>query len=415
MQLAVVAPRAAAPCNHGSSVRAWNLYRHLSLRHEIRQFSQLGLTGGWRGLGRETWIAPTYHERYCRHPLALAVSAVSERAWPTSPVASGLGLRLARPRALRELLEWADITLVEFPWQFGQCARTQRDGLLVYSSHNVESVKFASFADAQGVPTRRSLWLRAIARMEAATVARADLVVCVSAAERREFIRRYGADPRRTVEVPNGADTERYAPVPLETKAARKQQLALPPRPTVVFAGSTAPPNRVAVRWIRRLAASTDRFTFLVVGPVAAPEHAGSFVATGLVDDIRPYLEAADFAVCPIEHGAGTKIKLWESLAAGLPSVAFRQSVNGTELQDRRHLLVADASELSLLAALERLDADPAYASALAGAARAFVAEQHDWRLSARKLESALLELLARCQPPARGLRAAATSAERAG
>jgi len=124
--------------------------------------------------------------------------------------------------------------------------------------------------------------------MEAAAVSRADLLVCVSAAERREFIRRYGADPRRIVEVPNGADAERYAPVPPEIKAARKQQLALSSRPTVVFVGSTAPPNRVAVRWIRRLAASTDRFTFLVVGPIARPEHGGSFTATGLVDDVSP-------------------------------------------------------------------------------------------------------------------------------
>jgi glycosyltransferase involved in cell wall biosynthesis len=396
MRLAVVAPRAAAPCSQGSTVRAWNLYRHLSLRHEVRQLSQAGLTGGWRGLSRETEIAPRYHERYCRHPLALLASAVSERAWPSSPVASGLGLRLARPRALGELMAWADVTLVEFPWQFAHCKRTRPGAIVVYSSHNVETVKFASFATAQGVRTRGSLWLKAIARMEAAAVSHADLVVCVSAAELDGFVRRYGADPARLVEVRNGADTQRYAPVPAATKAARKEQLGLPSRPTVVFVGSTAPPNRVAARMIRRLAASTDRFTFLVVGPVAPAERAGSFVATGLVDDVGPYLEAADLAVCPIAHGAGTKIKLWESLAAGLPTVAFPESVTGTGLVDGRHLVVAADGEPSVLAALDRLGTDTAYASALASAARAYVVERHDWRLSARRLESALLELVER-------------------
>ena len=396
MRVAVIAPRAAAPCNRGWSVRAVNLYRHLSARHEVRQLSQLGLTSGFPGLRRETWITPTYRERYLRHPLAFAAAAVGELAWPASPVASGLGLRLARPRALRELLAWADVSLVEFPWQFAECARTRPDALLVYSSCNVEALKFASYAQAQGVWPERSRWLDTIVRMEAAAVRRADLVLAVSAEERLEFVRRYGADPERVVEVPNGADTERYAPTPPALRALRKRELGLPSRPTVLFMGTTAPPNAFGWRLLRRVAAASDRFTFLVVGPVARPERTGSLVATGRVPDILPYLQAADLAVCPIEHGAGTKIKLWESLAAGLPTVASSESLARTHLEDGRHLLVADSTEPALLAALTRLTDDPALAHTLATEARHHLVHHHDWRHSAHTLETALHTLLER-------------------
>lgn len=396
LRIAVISPRPAAPRDQGSTVRTCSLFEHLSARHEVRQLTQLGLARGWRdGLGSDAWITPTYHERYYRHPLARLPAGWSERSWPDGPVAGGLGLRLAAPRVLDDLLGWADVTVVDFPWQFSYCVRVRPDGLFVYLSHNVEAVKFASFAEALGIRWGVRPWLRAIRRMEAGAVSRADLVVAVSAEDRLELVRRYGADLGRVIEVPNGADTERYASTSWEQRARRKRQLGLPDRPVVLFMGSSAPPNRAALRWIRRLAESTDRFTFLVVGPVARPRRDPAFVATGYVDDVRPYVEAADLAICPVEHGAGTKIKLWESLAAGLPSVAFPESTQGTGLRHGQHLLVAEKSEAALLAALERLADGPRLAGSLAEEARRLVVERHDWALGARTLEAALLQLVA--------------------
>ena len=99
-------------------------------------------------------------------------------------------------------------------------------------------------------------------------------------------------------------------------------------------------------------------------------------------------------SLCPIEHGAGTRIKLWASLAAGLPSVAFPESLRGTDLRHGEHLLVAEKSAAGLLAALEQLAGDAGLAHRLAAEGRALVVERHDWRLSAARLEAALQEVL---------------------
>ncbi len=147
----------------------------------------------------------------------------------------------------------------------------------------------------------------------------AELVIAVSDADRDLFVAHYAADPARVVVAPNGADTDTYTPSDDRARRRAKRRLGLPDKPTVIFAGGDVAPNRAGLRHVERLANLTDRFTFLVVGPVARPRRGGNVVATGFVEDLRLHLQAADLAICPIEHGGGTKIKLLEALAAGLP------------------------------------------------------------------------------------------------
>ncbi len=103
---------------------------------------------------------------------------------------------------------------------------------------------------------------------------------------------------------------------------------------------------------------------------------------------------AADFAICPVQYGAGTKIKLFESLAAGLPSVVFGESLYGTSLVDGQHVLVAPKTEHDLAASLERLADDADLAEQIRTEARTFVVEHHDWSRSAAVLDAALRELV---------------------
>jgi glycosyltransferase involved in cell wall biosynthesis len=212
--------------------------------------------------------------------------------------------------------------------------------------------------------------------------------------DRHSLVELYGADPVRTIVVENGADTERYRPVDRDTKVALKQELGLPAKCTVAFVGSRFPPNTEALSWIHRLARATDRFAFLVVGDVARRSVRGNVVATGRVGDIAPYLQAADAFVCPVQYGGGTKIKLFEALSTGLPTVAFEESLRGTSFVDGEHVLVAGKSERDLLARLDELERDSALAERLGEKARALVVERHDWRRSATALDEALRSLL---------------------
>jgi len=57
-------------------------------------------------------------------------------------------------------------------------------------------------------------------------------------------------------------------------------------------------------------------------------------------------------------HGGGTKVKLFECMAAGLPTVAFEEAIRGISVIPGEHLLVAGKDERRLLDALDTLATD---------------------------------------------------------
>ncbi len=392
MRIFDVTGRSASPIAAGGMVRIHNLLRHLSRQHEVRQLCFGPLTRPYRKALKETPITPTYRVVTYVTPVGATAARLSHSVWDSRSMAARAAIRYMRTSRLERLASWADVLLFEGPWLIEM--RRRWAGHVVVGMHNVETARFGSYMEAKGHSKGARRRLGQIERIQAEAIAAASLLTAVSEDDRHEFVERYGADPARTIVVPNGADTERYRPVDPDTKASFKRELGLPDRPTVLYLGSRFPPNTVGLSWVRRAAKATDRFTFLVVGAVSRPGVHGNVVATGVVPDIAPYLHASDFAICPVQYGAGTKIKLFESLAAGLPSVVFRESLHGTSFLDGEHVLVSAKGEAELVASLERLAGDVALAEHIRAQGRAHVVEHHDWALSAAVLNAALRELV---------------------
>ena len=110
---------------------------------------------------------------------------------------------------------------------------------------------------------------------------------------------------------------------------------------------------------------------------------------TGGVPDVRPYLEKAGIFVCPLRYGTGVKNKLLAALAMQKPVVATRRSLDGLDLRETDHLLVADERE-EFAAKVVQLIEDPGQARRLASSGRAFVGDRYSWESSARTLEDVL-------------------------
>jgi glycosyltransferase involved in cell wall biosynthesis len=391
-----VSPRAAFPPNVGSTVRTHNLLSYLSRDHIVIQFAQNRWDAHRKGATlRRVSLRPGYDAYEYSHPLACAVVEASERAWTRAPLLSGAALALTRPRLLDRLIARVEVTLVEFPWQFAYCRRINRNSRLVLACHNVELLKFRDYARVMNVSVECNRWLGLVELMERRAIAHADLITAVSATDKNELVNRYGVDPSRVVEIPNGVDTDRYHPATPNERAALKRRLELPERPTVIFVGAGTPPNWAALRWIRDLANLTPELNFVVVGAVVPDAHrSNNLLATGVVADHRSYLQAADIALCPVRFGGGTKIKLFEYLATGLATLAFQESIRGTDLRSPDQLIVVDQDRDALLVALRRLAGDCELRRRMGTGARQFVRKYNDWRWSGRKLELALLRLV---------------------
>jgi glycosyltransferase involved in cell wall biosynthesis len=97
---------------------------------------------------------------------------------------------------------------------------------------------------------------------------------------------------------------------------------------------------------------------------------------TGEVVDVRPYLQAADLAVCPLVSGSGTSLKAVEFLAAGLALVSTPTGVRGLGLTGNE-VEICEPPEMP--ARVAGLASDAARRAALGTAGRRAAEDRFSW------------------------------------
>lgn len=272
--------------------------------------------------------------------------------------------RLAGERALVQL---------ESPLLF-EAARRAGLGRFVLDAHNV-------YQDMTAFPQatlRDRVFYRVTrqrqARMETDCWARAAHVIFCSAVDRDRAERISPGVARKSTVVPNCVDVSGFSPRPAAAFAGGGP---------VVFVGTMRyPPNFFAAEEIcHDLAPRLPDLDFRVIGeaPWRPARIPGNVRFTGRVPATAASLAGAQVAVAPVRHGSGTRLKLLEYFAAGLPVVCTAKAAEGLEVVDRRHLWLAETPQ-EMAHAVRALHADPARCAALGAAARALVAARYDWR-----------------------------------
>jgi hypothetical protein len=95
---------------------------------------------------------------------------------------------------------------------------------------------------------------------------------------------------------------------------------------------------------------------------------------TGFVPDVRPHLAAAAVMPVPVTAGPGTRLKVLEACATGLPVVSTSIGVAGLALVDGEHYVRAETAD-DFVDAIARLRDDRALAERLCTNARVWVDE----------------------------------------
>ncbi|HSD72089.1 MAG TPA: glycosyltransferase family 4 protein, partial [Thermoanaerobaculia bacterium] len=211
-----------------------------------------------------------------------------------------------------------------------------------------------------------------VSRVEAALVSRAAGISCVSERE-SNLLSRLAPDVPRVV-VPNGVDLERYS------------YRAEPASEEVVFyvGDLTWPPHAQGMAWFRRevwplVARARPEARVEVVGRGATAGNDGRFTFFGEGDDTRPHWARAAVAVVPLLAAAGTRLKILEAAACGVPVVSTSVGAEGLDFRDGAEIRIADRAH-DFAAAVSYLLADPGVRRRQATAARAKVEERYGWR-----------------------------------
>jgi glycosyltransferase involved in cell wall biosynthesis len=191
--------------------------------------------------------------------------------------------------------------------------------------------------------------------------------------------------------IPTGVDTAYFAPGERSSASRR-----------VVFTGSMDwLPNVDGVLYFCReilpiVRQAVPDVTFSIVGRAPTQtvrklaEEQGVEV-TGRVDDVRPYLADAAAYVVPLRIGGGTRLKIFEAMAAWRAVVSTSIGAEGLPTENGRHLLLAD-NPGDFAQAVATLLLDNNVRQKIEREARTLVTTHYDWRHAAAHLEGAIVD-----------------------
>lgn len=115
-------------------------------------------------------------------------------------------------------------------------------------------------------------------------------------------------------------------------------------------------------------------------------------VLTGSVPDVRPHVQGAAVFVVPLLSGSGTRLKILEAMALGIPVVTTTVGVEGIAASHGEHCFVADGAG-NFAEAVLRVLADEERAERVAENARKLVEQRYGWQRSVNELQNLYAQL----------------------
>jgi glycosyltransferase involved in cell wall biosynthesis len=112
-------------------------------------------------------------------------------------------------------------------------------------------------------------------------------------------------------------------------------------------------------------------------------------LVSGTVPDIRPYFWGSSVSIVPLRIGGGTRLKIYEAMAAQAPIVSTSIGAEGLPVIHGRNLFLADTPEAFAQHCVELLDSETARRE-MAQNAYEMVSSRFSWENAARIFEGIL-------------------------
>ncbi len=339
------------PLDKGGKLRTWHLMRHLAARHDITylSFSDPSQTEehrtGMRAVCQQLVTIPRTDP--AKGTLRFYADAASYVVDPV-PYAVAKYRSPAYAERVQELLQTGrfDAVVCDFLPPLVNMPRHVACPTILFT-HNVEAEIWRRHAETATNPIARQLlaqqWHRML-RFERDALARFDLVLAVSEADRDTFERLYPGTLRAPVHiVKTGVDTHYFRPI--SATPARRAHL--------VFTGSMDwLPNEDGMLYFVRdilplVRQAEPGATLSIIGRAPTPAvrklaDGHGVEVTGSVDDVRPHVAAGGVYIVPLRIGGGTRLKIFEAMGMGKAVVSTTIGAEGLPVTDGADLVIAD-------------------------------------------------------------------------
>ena len=287
--------------------------------------------------------------------------------------------------AIRKLAARGPFDLVHFDsMHMAACAPLLPGARIVYNWHNIESELMTRYAENASSIAHRiygKLTAGRIASLEKDLLRNAFGHVVCSQREKDQLLQ---IAPQARIEViENGVDVAAFSSA-VGKRAGRKR---------LVFVGSMSyHANIDAAVWFTRSVWPEIHYRFpewklAIVGSNPSPAvrelKSDHVEVTGTVSSVVPYYEDALAAIVPLRTGGGTRLKILEAMAAGVPVISSTLGAEGLAVIPNEHILIADR-EQDWASALEKMS--DARWSEIAAAGRKLVESRYDWSVLGNNL-----------------------------
>ena len=294
----------------------------------------------------------------------------------------------------------------------------------IFFQHNVETVIWRRHVEHAANPLRRAYFKLQADRMyryERRVSQESGHIVAVSHTDAAEMRRLF--DVTRVTEIPTGVNIEYFLPPTGGTGASACQPAPtadlvsggaggsacqggtgasacqpVPAAADLVFVGSMdwLPNVDGVLYFVREILPLIRRqrpgATLTIVGRTPPPNIAQlaaddpRIQVTGTVADIRPYLWRSAVSIVPLRIGGGTRLKIYEAMAAQIPVVSTTIGAEGLSVHPPEDIRLADTPEHFASHCLELLE-NPLIRARISRAAWEMVNANFSWEHVARCFE----------------------------
>ena len=380
------------PTTRGGQIRTLEMLRELHKRHEVHYVAfddPLNPEGLKRSSEYASYSYPVPHKVVPKNSPTFALQLVEGLA-SSIPVA---GARY-RSAAMRDTIEKVvsvndfDAKVCDFLFPSINIADLRT---WILFQHNVESVIWERHAQSGRTVAHRAYFNLQAKRMlqwEQNVCRSVSQVIAVSEADEKLMRSRFGIE--QVSSVPTGVDVE-YFERPKSSSILYD----------LVFVGSMDwMPNIDGMRWflanvfpLIRKQKSDCRLAIVGRNPpqelldAAKDAH---ITVTGTVPDVRPFLWQSALSVVPLRVGGGTRLKIFEAMAAGTPVVSTTIGAEGLPVKHGETIQIADTAQQFAAECLNLLTV-PENRQTMAQQAMKLVVENYSWEQVTKGFERILL------------------------
>jgi sugar transferase (PEP-CTERM/EpsH1 system associated) len=277
--------------------------------------------------------------------------------------------------------------------------------LIICDWHNIESELMSRYGEREGNLLRRAYAQRTARLMRDFEQRALDEFDAHGTVSERDAERLCKLNSKaRIFVIENGVDAAHHSDEQLDHAARTAQQVPHEGPNKIVFVGSMDYHANIdgAVSFSRevwpRLRERKPDLTFAIVGRDPSPEvreleSVPGIEITGTVDDVRPYYREAIAAIVPLKVGGGSRLKILEAMAAGVPVISTTLGAEGLEVEHGKNILIVDTNE-KMIEAIIRVIEQPEQRKQLSDAGRALVSKRYDWTTVGANLFKTYQQLL---------------------